>query len=217
MKSRELKTIHKLIVSNYKMLPTKNEGKFLHTFTPETTDTIYSFQANGVGMLECGQAYNVGYYEEEDGSRIVELSATSKIEAVDPTFSYAHAKFMSNLNSKINKEKNDVRVKHSAKDGYYWGKKYAWRQFGLALPKSAFFAYLKHIEHPSITCKTTNPDLPYQNEDSIAYKEEGLENAIIDLINSSYKATNSYFKSPLYFNHQKKFSIYAPNSQTDKK
>lgn len=217
MKSRELKTIHNLIVSNYKMLPTQNEGKFLHTFTPETTDTVYNFQANGIAMLECGQAYNVGYYEDESRSRVVELSVTSKIEAVDPSFSYAHAKFMANLNSKINKEKNDIRVKHSAKDGYYWGKKYAWRQFGLALPKNAFFAYLEHIEHPSTPCKTTNPDLPYQNEDSIAYKEEGLENAINDLINSSYKATNSYFKSPLYFNNQKKFSIYAPNSQTDKK
>lgn len=217
MKSRELKTIHNLIISNYKMVPTGSDGKFLHTFTPETTDTVYTFLANGISMLESGESYNVGYYEDESNNRIVELSATSKIEAVDPIFSYVHAKFMSNLNSKTNKEKNDIRVNHFAKDGYYWGKKYAWRQFGLALPKKVFFDYLEHIGHPSIPCKTINPDLPYQNEDSIAYKEDGIEIAINNLINSAFKATRAYFKSPLYFNGEKKFSIYAPNSQTDKK
>ncbi|MFW6766284.1 hypothetical protein ACODTQ_07420, partial [Acinetobacter pittii] len=143
MKSRELKTIHNLIISNYKIVSSGSDGKFFHTFTPETTDTIYTFQANGIHMLEAGESYNVGYYEDENGKRFVELSATSKIEAVDPIFSYEHAKFMSNLNSKVNKEKNDIRVNHSAKDGYYWGKKYAWRQIGFALPKKVFFDYLE--------------------------------------------------------------------------
>jgi len=45
MKSRELKTIYDLIASNYQITEI-DDGKFLHSFTPMTTDTKYQFIAN---------------------------------------------------------------------------------------------------------------------------------------------------------------------------
>ncbi len=217
MKSRTLKTIHNLIVSNYKISPIGN-GKFCHTFNPETTSTRYSFEANGTPELEEGQSYNIGYHEDECGNKVVELSAVSRIEEVNQQFSYHYSRHIAETNKKINKEKNDTRVTHTATNGYYWGKKYAWRQFGLAIPESAFHLYLDHIHHPKVPCKTINPDLAFtKNEDSIAYKEDGLEEAIEKLIFSAEKVGKAYFKSPHYFDNNKKFSIYDPKSITDKK
>lgn len=43
MKSRDLKTIHDLIATNYQKLDLGN-GRFLHTFQPATTDTTYQFE-----------------------------------------------------------------------------------------------------------------------------------------------------------------------------
>ena len=60
MKSRELQTTPILIVTGYKISP-HADGKFLHTFTPETTNTIYQFIANREPLLEEGQRYNIGY------------------------------------------------------------------------------------------------------------------------------------------------------------
>lgn len=213
MKSRNLKTIHNLIVSNYQKKPLAN-GRFLHTFTPLTTDTLYSFEANGSSELEEGRHYNIGYYEDGN-NKIIELAATSPIDEINPMFIYHHAKYLSQNNLHSNKGKNDIRVKHQATDGYYWGKKYAWRQFGLALSKDAFYAYLEEIGHPYIECQTINPDLPFHNNSkSIAYKEEGLEDAIEKLFSTAVKEGNTYFKSPFY---NKKFSIKPPQSITDKK
>ena len=195
MKSRDLKTIHNLIVSDYEIKPLGN-GKFIHTFKPQTTNTIYSFEANGTPELEEGTHYNIGYYEEGD-NKIIDISSTGKADEVNPYFSYSYAKSISEENTKINKNKNDTRVTHSATDGYYWGKKYAWRQFGLAIPKEAFYKYLEQINHPFTKCQTINPDLAFsQNEDSIAYKEEGLDVAIQSLLFSAKKATKVYFESP---------------------
>lgn len=95
------------------------------------------------------------------------------------------------------------------------GKKYAWRQFGLAIPQDAFHAYLKQIGHPYIECETINPDLPFQNNDkSIAYREDGIDDAIKELLSTAVKIGKVYFKSPRY---DKKFSIRSPLSMTDKK
>jgi len=214
MKSRNLKTIHNLIVSNYQKKLLAN-GRFLHTFTPLTTDTLYSFEANGTDELEEGRNYNIGYYEDNNNNKIIDLSATSLADEINPLFSYHHAQYISHENSRSNKEKNDLRVKHQEKEGYYWGKKYAWRQFGLAIPKEAFYDYLKQIEHPSVVCETINPDLTFQhNEKSIAYKEDGIDDAIKELLLTAVKISKVYFKSPLY---DKKFSIRSPLSMTDKK
>ena len=45
MKSRDLKTIHDLIATNYQKLDLW-QWSLLHTFQPATTDTTYQFEAN---------------------------------------------------------------------------------------------------------------------------------------------------------------------------
>ena len=213
MKSRDLYTIHDLIASNYTITQLSN-GKFLHKFTPKTTTTEYEFEANGTPLIEEGQRYNIGYLVDTNGKNIIEPSALSKTAEVNPFFSYAYAQQLARENRTAEKTKNDQRVTHSAKDGYYWGKKYAWRMYGTVIAKDAFFSYLVEINHPSVACQTNNPDLPYQSEPSTAYKEEGLEDAMRNLISSSAKVSAAYFKSPLY---SRKFSIMGIKAIRDSK
>ncbi|CDU07950.1 conserved hypothetical protein [Vibrio coralliirubri] len=214
MKSRDLNTIQDLIVSNYDITP-NGDGKFTHTFTPENTATIYQFVANGTPELEQGQHYSIGFYVEGDGSKVVDLSCVAKNKEVNPLLSYLFAQQLAEGKHTINKSKNDTRVTHKATDGYYWGKKYAWREFGMSIPQGAFFAYLKEIKHPTTPCITTNPDLNYSNNDeSIAFKEEGLAQAIENLITSAKKVTPARYESPLY---SKRFMIKAISAITDKK
>lgn len=214
MKSRELNTIHDLIVTDYKIEAIDDGLKFLHSFKPKTTDTVYKFTANGTPELEEGERYNIGYYIDEAGDKIVDISCVAKSGEVNPMISYTFAKHLSETKHKVNKEKNDARVLHDRKDGYYWGKKYAWREFGLVIPKGAFFAYLDEINHPKIECVTQNPDMPFQNEPSTAYLEDGLEDAITNLLVSAKKATKVRFTSPLY---SKQFTIRNIDAITDKK
>ena len=213
MKSRNLFTIHDLIASNYTINKLPN-GKYLHCFTPKTTNTMYEFEANSSPIIEEGERYNVGFSVESNGKNIVELSALSKTAEVNPFFSYALAQQMARENRAAEKAKNDQRVTHEATDGYYWGKKYAWRMFGAVISKDAFYNYLEEIKHPSVPCVTNNPDLPYQNQKSIAYKEKGLDEAIRNLVNSAKKVSPAYYKSPLY---TRKLSIRGVNAITDKK
>lgn len=214
MKSRELNTIQDLIVSNYK-ITSNGDGKFTHTFTPESTDTVYTFTANGTPELEIGEHYSIGFHIDDSGKKIVDLSCVAKNQGVNPTLSYLFAQQEAQDKHTINKEKNDTRVTHNMKDGYYWGKKYAWREFGMVIPKGAFHAYLKEIKHPTTTCVTVNPDLPYMNNDhSIAYKEDGLAKAIEELITSAVQVTSARYESPLY---SKRFMIKAISAITDKK
>lgn len=213
MKSRDLKTIHDLIVSNYNIEPIAND-KFKHTFTPMTTDTVYTFYANGSPEIEEGEHYNIGYYTDDFGDNIVDISCLSKCSSINPKFSYAYACEISRGKHKINKQKNNDRVTHKATDGYYWGKKYAWREYGLVISKEAFYAYLNEVGHPQVECYTENPDMPYSNSPSIAYKDEGLKKAMEDLINTAVKVTNTKYKSPLY---SKQFAIKGIEAITDKK
>ncbi|WP_110457297.1 hypothetical protein [Shewanella algidipiscicola] len=214
MKSRELKTIHDVIVSDY-TIEDMGDGKFLHHFKPKTTNTRYQFIANGTPEVEEGERYNIGYYNDADGNNIIELSCMSKNNEVNPMLSYLYSKQYSKERHVSNKAKNDQRVSHTATDGYYWGKKYAWREFGLAIAQDAFHAYLKDIKHPQVDCTTTNPDLPYTTNDaSIAYKEEGLATAIEALIASAVKVTKVHYESPLY---SKRFTIRGISAVTDKK
>lgn len=214
MKSRELNTIPDLIVSNYKII-SNGDGKFTHSFTPENTDTVYKFVANGTAEVEEGQHYNIGYYTNENNEKIIELSCLAKIKDVNPKLSHLFAAQEAQGKHAVNKAKNDTRVQHDATDGYYWGKKYAWREFGMVIPHGAFYAYLEEIGHPTISCVTSNPDLQYQNNsESIAYKEEGLENAIERLITSAKKVTAARFESPLY---SKRFVIKGIAAVTDRK
>lgn len=213
MKSRELFTIHDLIATNYTITKLPS-GKFLHKFTPATTPTVYEFEANSTPVITEGERYNIGYTTDTKGRNIIDLSALSLTSQVNPMLSFLAAQHIAKNNYKAEKAKNDQRVTHSAKNGYYWGKKYAWRMFGTVIAKDAFFQYLDEIGHPSVPCITTNPDLPYSSEESTAYAENGLEDAIRNLIASATKASSAYFKSPLY---SKKFSIKGINAITDKK
>jgi hypothetical protein len=213
MKSRELFTTHDVIVSNY-TITKQPSGKYLHQFTPATTATIYEFEANATPIVIQGERYNIGYFVNSIGKNIIDLSALSLTSQINPMLSFLAAQQIAKENHKIEKAKNDNRVTHSATDGYYWGKKYAWRMFGTAIANSAFYQYLDEIHHPSVPCITRDPDLPYSNDESIAYAERGLEDAMKNLIVSATKSSAAYFKSPLY---SKKFAIKGINAITDKK
>ena len=213
MKSRELFTIHDLIASNYSITKLAS-GKYRHQFTPATTATIYDFEANATPVVTAGERYNIGYTVDDDGRNIIDLSALSPTSQVNPMLSFLAAQHIAQGNRPAEKAKNDQRVSHSATDGYYWGKKYAWRMYGTVIAKSAFFKYLEEIDHPSVPCITRDPDLPYPNDKSTAYAEHGLEEAVRNLIASATKASAAYFKSPLY---SKKFAITGINALTDKK
>lgn len=213
LKSRGLFTINDLIASNYTITKLVS-GKYRHQFTPATTATAYEFEANATPVIIEGERYNVGYTVDSVGRNIVDLSALSPTSQVNPMFSFLAAQHIARGNFGIEKAKNDQRVSHAATDGYYWGKKYAWRMFGTVIAKSAFFEYLDEIGHPSISCFTRDPDLPYSNDESTAYAEDGLEDAIRNLIASAVKASPAYFKSPLY---SRRFAIRGINALTDKK
>lgn len=213
MRSRELLTIHDLIASNY-TITKLSSGKYLHQFTPATTATKYEFVANATPVIVEGERYNIGYTVDSAGHNIVDVSALSPTSQVNPKLSYLAAQQIARGNYAAEKAKNDQRVSHAATDGYYWGKKYAWRMFGTAIPKEAFFQYLQEIGHPSVPCNTCDPDLPYANEPSTAYAERGLEDAMRKLIASATKGSGAYFKSPLY---SKRFTIKGINALTDKK
>lgn len=214
MKSRNLKTIHDLIVSDYKIEPIGN-GKFTHSFKPATTNTLYQFEANGTPEVVEGGRYNIGYYEVQ-GKKIIDTSCLSKNTEVNPMLSYLYSTKLSEGKHEVNKGKNDERVSHTAQDGYYWGKKYAWREFGLVISKDAFYAYLKEINHPKVECFTGNHDMGFSNYDkpSTAYKDEGLADAVKSLVASAKKKTKVRFKSPLY---SKQFVIRGIEAITDKK
>lgn len=214
MKSRNLHTIHDLIVSNYQVTPLLG-GKFLHQFNPQSSDRVYQFEGNSAPVLVNGDRYNVGYTLKDDGRCIVDVSALGKVDTVNKTLSYLAAKQQASDTLEENMAKNDQRVTHDATDGgYYWGKKYAWRRYGLVIAKDAFYSYLEHIEHPSVPCFTSNPDLPYATNDrSTAYLDHGLEEAMDNLIETAVK-DGRYYKSPLY---PRKFQIQPINSIKDKK
>lgn len=216
MKSRNLKTIHDLIVTNYQKHDLGN-GRYLHTFQPATTDTTYQFEANSENELVPGERYNIGF-TEKDGIKTVDISCVSKSSVVNQYISYECAKLVSIEKHDENKGKNDSRVSHAEQDDYYWGKKYAWREFGLVIPKEVFFKYLLEcIKHHNIPCTVTTPGHPI-SDDSIAFADKGLKKAIGELIDTATRIKNGpYFKSPLYFNGDKRFTIRGISAITDKK
>lgn len=107
------------------------------------------------------------------------------------------------------KAKNDERVIHDAVDGYYWGKKYAWRVFGMMLNKQQFSQFLAEINHPYVAClvKDTRPGQNRMNE-SIAYLEDGLRETMENLVKSSQRITFSKYTSPMY---SKQFVLIKPH------
>ncbi len=207
MKSRELLTTPVLIVTNYGIAPHPS-GKFLHTFTPETTSTVYQFIANQEPILESGQRYNIGYTVDK-GANWVDVSATAKADLVDRDKSFYVAKMLGEEARTIETQKSDERVQHRATDGHYLGKKYAWRIYGMAIAREAFDTYLEDVKHPSVPCFTDGGP-------SIAYKEAGLEAAIDALRQSSTRINGNRFRSPL-FPSKDWFQIKGISAITDKK
>lgn len=213
MKSRSLHTVHDVVVSNYAVTQLPS-GKYRHRFTPATTDTLYEFEASDAPALTEGARYNVGYYVDEQGRNIVDTSTLLLVSEVNPKLSLAAARNNSQAIYADERKKNDERVTHRGSAGYYWGKKQAWRVFGLVIPKSAFYAYLDEIGHPTVECVVYDPGSGHGHTKSIAYLENGLERAVEDLISTAVPAAKGYYKSPRY---SKQFSIYGPEAMTDKK
>ena len=207
MKSRELLTTPVLIVTNYKIVPHAS-SKFLHSFTPETTDTVYQFVANQEPVLEVGQRYNIGY-TVEDGVNLVDVAASARADAVDKVKSFYVAKILGEEARAVETKKSVERVVHSAKDGQYLGKKYAWRIYGMAVAREAFDTYLEDIKHPSVPCST-------EGTPSTAYKDAGLEAAMDDLCKSATRISGNRFKSPL-LQSKDWFQIKGISAITDKK
>lgn len=209
MKSRELHTTPVLIVSNYSITP-DSSGKYLHTFTPGSTPTIYQFIANQEPILRQGERYNIGY-EVINGINWVDISACAEADVINPSVSHYVARQLGEQHRDIETEKSDSRVVHSATDGHYLGKKYAWRIYGMAIARDTFDDYMKEINHPSVSCVT-------DGSPSVAYKNVGIEVAMDSLINSCVKVGNSgnRFSSPL-LPLKKWFQVKGLSAITDKK
>lgn len=140
MKSRELHTTPVVVVSNYRISPDKS-GKFLHSFTPESTSTVYQFIANQEPLLEERERYSFGY-TIDNGVNWVDTSAMAKAESVDPDVSFYVARLLGEELREVESRKSDERVTHVAKDGYYLGKKYAWRIYGMAVPSGTYLTFI---------------------------------------------------------------------------
>jgi len=207
MKSRELLTTPVLIVTDYGIVPHK-DGRFLHSFTPETTGTVYQFIANREPLLEEGQRYNVGYNTEK-GVNWVDMSATAKADDVDKDKSYYVSRLLGEELRESETCKSDTRVKHKPNKDHYLGKKYAWRIYGMAIGRDTFDTYLDDIRHPAVDCFT-------DKSRSTAYKEDGLLAAMDDLIASAVHINGNRFTSPL-LPSKKWFQIKGLSAITDKK
>ncbi|MDQ3288585.1 MAG: hypothetical protein M3Q42_10080 [Pseudomonadota bacterium] len=207
MKSRELLTTPVVIVTGYCIVPHK-DGRFLHTFTPETTSTVYQFIANREPILEEGQRYNVGYSTKK-GVNWVDMSATAKADEVDKDKSHYVARLLGEELRETETYKSDTRVTHKAKKGHYLGKKYAWRIYGMAVGRDTFDSYLEAIGHPAVDCFT-------EDSPSIAYKDDGLSDAMDALIASVVHINGNRFRSPL-LPSKKLFQIKGLSAITDKK
>ena len=207
MKSRELLTTPVLIVTNYTVIQHPG-GKFLHTFTPENTNTVYQFIANQEPILEAGQRYNIGF-TVENGVNWVDVSATAKADDVDKNKSHYVARLLGEEQRAVETQKSDQRVQHNATDGPYLGKKYAWRIYGMAVARDTFDAYLADIKHPSVPCVT-------EGSPSTAYKEHGLAAAMDALIQSATRISGNRFDSPL-LPSKTWFQIKGISAITDKK
>ncbi|MEZ5492870.1 MAG: hypothetical protein R3F50_21545 [Gammaproteobacteria bacterium] len=209
MKSRNLATTSVIIVTNYTIAKDPS-GKYLHSFTPENTQTRYQFLANREPLLEEGERYNIGY-EVVGGINWVDISAISKADEVQPRVSHYFARTVGEQIRSVETEKSNSRVIHNANDGPYLGKKYAWRVYGMAVARNTFDTYMDAIRHPSVSCVTDGTP-------SIAYKDSGIDSAMDELIQSCIKVghTGNRFSSTL-LPKKKWFQVKGLSAITDKK
>ena len=207
MRSRNLHTKSAIIVTNY-TIAQQTSGQYLHTFTPGSTDTLYHFLDGKSPRLEEGHVYNFGH-EVFNGEYWIDISSIAKADEVNPSASHRFARQVGEKNRAAETRKSDDRITHSATDGKYLGKKYAWRIYGLAFPKDVFYAYLEVINHPSTACVTNGSP-------SVAYKDKGIDIAMDTLVRSCINIRNNRFKSNLLLN-KAWFSVNGIEAITDKK
>lgn len=213
MRGRHLLTAYDVIVNNYNVEEMEN-GLYLHSFTTKTTGNRYEYEGKRIPIVEEGERYNIGY-EKLNGRNIIALNSLSKTSDINKDISYSYAKKIASEDLSKNKKKNDERVTYDAKDGYYWGKKYAWRAYGgIVIAKEAFYRYLDEINHPSVPCITDDPDKPYYGNTSKAYKDEGLKERLDELIETAEQHGKRLYKSHLY---SKSFIIKGIKAISDKK
>ena len=211
MKAADLHTIYSLTARNYQIEELPN-GKYRHSFSPETTGTVYEFEANEAPVIIEGENYNIGFRRNAAGRNIVDRSALSLASVVNPMLSYLAAQSIALEKQPEEKAKNDARVVHAATDDYYWGRKYAWRMFGAFMAENAFIAYLDESGHKSVPC-TMQMD-GYPPGESTAYAETGLENAAYLLLTTAEKVTKTLYESPHYSG---RFTIKGINAISHKK
>ncbi|WP_285906322.1 hypothetical protein [Pseudodesulfovibrio pelocollis] len=210
MKRRDLLTTYDLIASSYSI--SKDGDYFIHKFSPKNTSTIYQARTtSSTPIITEGDRYNIGY-SVDNGVNWVEVTAISNSSKTTPDSAFSAMELAGKELYDTEKAKNDARIKYNAK-GYYWGKKYAWRVFGIGLAKEAFYKYLKEIKHPFIECTVFNVDKGHPPSKSIAYSEKGLKDAVENLIKSA-KPVGARYKSP-HYTHT--FTIKGFNAITDKK
>ncbi|EPR32968.1 hypothetical protein dsat_0409 [Alkalidesulfovibrio alkalitolerans DSM 16529] len=209
MRAREMYTQFDLIASNYTI--TDSGGLFLHRFTPQGTDTIYQIETTSRSpVIVEGDRYDVGF-KNVGGIRIVDPSSICNSSKVSPKVSVIAAFQIGREIYNAERAKNDERVIHSERSGYWWGKKYAWRVYGLCLAKESFYKYLEEIRHPTVNCEMNNP--PHPRTKSIAYLDDGICDAVEELMETAV-ARGRFYVSPKF---SKNFSIKGINAMTDKK
>ena len=210
MKSRDLKTIPVLIVTNYTTKPNSSED-FLHSFTPHNARTVYQFfSEQNTPLLEEGKAYNIAY-TEVGGANLVSIKDCAKADLVVPSESHRVARRFGEERRTEETKKSNNRVTHSATDGAYLGRKYAWRIYGMAVAREIFDAYLAEIKHPYVNCIT-------KGTSSIAYLDEGIDKAMEALIESCVRVEDegNRFKSDL-LPGKDWFTVKGIEAITDKK
>ena len=212
MKPRSLNTTARVIVTDYTMTHI-TAGLYLYSFHPATTKTCYQFFAGSEPRLEEGKTYNVGYHCVND-TRWVDPEFIAPAESVDPIASHRVARALGEQRRAEETRKSNQRISHTATDGDYLGAKYAWRIYGMAIPRKLFYLYLQAINHPWIECTIQKPDSIETR--SIAYKDEGLDIAMDNLIRSLIRIVGDRFCSPKILSRQW-FIVKGIEAITDKK
>lgn len=117
-------------------------------------------------------------------------------------------RFLANRQAPMERAKNDRRVTHEVGTGYYWGRKYAWRVFGMMMKKHQFAQFLAEIGHPTIPClvRDSRPNQTRLNP-SIAYLEDGLRETVERLVRSSSRVSHWEYRSPHF---SMPFSLVLP-------
>jgi hypothetical protein len=207
MRSRELKTVPEVLPANYTFKPLPS-GEILHRFTPQSTATVYQFIGPNEPLLEEGHAYNIGY-STVNGINWVDKPAITRADEVNQHLSHRAARERGERNRAEETRKSNQRVRHSATDGRYLGRKYAWRIYGLAVPKRVFYAFMDSYGHPYVECVTNGTQ-------SVAYKDAGLADAMDAFISSCVRVSGNRFTSPL-LRDRKYFTVNGITAITDKK